>query len=302
MNFSVEAWLMFAGRLHPALVHFPIALILVAAVMEVFRFGRTQSSGAARACLAFGALGAISAAFSGWRYAIEGHGGSMPDELFQHRWGAIIVAVISSLSWLAGSLAGKKESGALLKCYRFGLLLCACLVGYVGYLGGQMVYKPGHLTDVFKAEGVSDHGSSEEHDAPLEVSDEEPEPEESTSEGMPTEGSSDSAQQVSAVDYGSQIQPILEANCYECHGPTGRAKAGMRLSEMAPLFEGDSEYWVMLPGDSAGSYLVELISLPAESEDVMPPMRDGKPSEVLSKGDIALVSRWIDEGAKFDGE
>lgn len=315
MNINSDTLLMLAGRLHIPLVHFPIALILVAAWMEFFRFKREGASPSARACLAFGALGAIAAAFSGWWFAIEGHGASKPDILFQHRWGGVSVAVLASLTWIVGSLAGKRPAGVMLRIYRLGLLVSAGLVGYVGSLGGDMAWGPTHFSEVFQEQTVSEGADSHEADSHEDAAQEDaPALELQGSDGAVGGPGGESQETVPApaaealpvldpapalVSYAQQIQPILEANCYECHGPTGRAKAGMRLSSRPELFEGDSEFWVMQPGDGAGSELIRLVSLGPDSEDVMPPMRDGKPSKVLTPEQISLLTLWIDQGASF---
>ena len=326
MNINSDTLLMLVGRLHMPLVHFPIALILVAAVMEFFQFKREGASPSARACLAFGALGAIVAAISGWWFAIEGHGASKPDTLFQHRWGGVSVAVLASLTWLVGSLARSRPDGVMMRIYRLGLLVSAALVGYVGSLGGDMAWGQNHFSEVFqeKTEAKGGQASGEDsHEADSHEADsheaepvvQEPQDTETSNgpavESNPAAGAQDALLTPAAGDlapiekpatkisYATHIQPIFEANCYECHGPSGRAKAGMRLSSRPELFEGDSEYWVMQPGDGAGSELIRLISLAADDEDVMPPMRDGKPAKVLTPEQISLLTLWIDQGAAF---
>jgi uncharacterized membrane protein len=61
-------WLETLGRLHVVLVHFPIALLLVAGIIEIWRAIRRKDapSPAAAVCLGFGALWAALASASGW--------------------------------------------------------------------------------------------------------------------------------------------------------------------------------------------------------------------------------------------
>lgn len=57
------------GRFHPAVIHFPIALLTVAAFLAVFGFGNAYTDKAAVYCLVLGTLGSIVAAASGWGFA-----------------------------------------------------------------------------------------------------------------------------------------------------------------------------------------------------------------------------------------
>src|SRR3954467_7014562 len=75
----------FAGVFHPAVVHFPIALLTVAALMETLAIvrGRSVKSAAisqtALTCLFLGAAGAVLAATLGWANA-SAEGGSVSDD------------------------------------------------------------------------------------------------------------------------------------------------------------------------------------------------------------------------------
>ena len=52
---GLHNWWLFAGKLHPVVVHFPIALLIVAAILEFVRLRRGESrpSRVAVACLVF---------------------------------------------------------------------------------------------------------------------------------------------------------------------------------------------------------------------------------------------------------
>jgi len=52
----------FLGEVHPLVVHFPIALLLAAALAQLFVYGGKPWEGAVRYCLYLGALGAVVAA------------------------------------------------------------------------------------------------------------------------------------------------------------------------------------------------------------------------------------------------
>src|SRR5438477_6399418 len=98
------------------------------------------------------------------------------------------------------------------------------------------------------------------------------------------------------VDYSRDIRPILANNCLLCHGPDGKArKADLRLDTRegaVALREGKA---AIVPGKLDQSELVRRITT-ADREDVMPPTKSGKK---LSKDQIDLLKRWIEQGAPY---
>ncbi len=91
------------------------------------------------------------------------------------------------------------------------------------------------------------------------------------------------------VSWHRGILPLLKVNCVSCHKP-GKAKGGLDLSTYAALMAGGKSGASVKPGDAAGSSLVEEI---CGEEPSMP--KDGEP---LTAAEVALISRWITEGAK----
>jgi len=96
------------------------------------------------------------------------------------------------------------------------------------------------------------------------------------------------------VDFAEQIRPIFKAKCYSCHGPDA-AEGGLRLDLKQAALDGGDDGPVIVPGKSIESKLLHLV---AELEEGarMPPVDEGTP---LSKDEIALVRKWIDDGAKW---
>jgi len=98
-----------------------------------------------------------------------------------------------------------------------------------------------------------------------------------------------------AVSFSRDIAPILAKNCLACHG-TDDPKSGFQLHTYEHLLQaGESELASITPGDLDDSYLYYLVS--EEDPDVRMP-KDGEP---LPSEQLALVRRWIRQGAKFDG-
>ncbi len=103
------------------------------------------------------------------------------------------------------------------------------------------------------------------------------------------------AEKPKAISYHAAVLPILQANCQGCHQP---AKAGGKLDLTVfknALAGGESGSAAIVPGKPDDSYLLEQIT-PDDKGDAAMPLE--KPP--LSKGDIALIRRWIEEGAKDD--
>lgn len=93
------------------------------------------------------------------------------------------------------------------------------------------------------------------------------------------------------IEFNRDIRPILTSHCTECHG--GVTQAGdvsfIYAEKVLP-----PEGWVVEPGDPDASVLFERISA-TDPEDRMPPA-DHAP---LSERQIALVRRWIEQGAEW---
>ncbi len=107
------------------------------------------------------------------------------------------------------------------------------------------------------------------------------------------------------ISFNQHIQPILSANCYHCHGPD----SGTRLPKEEP-YRLDKEADALavrkngksniIKGDPDNSYLVQLMES-KDPEKVMPLHPSKSPhGKVMDPADIALVRRWVKEGAVFE--
>ena len=94
------------------------------------------------------------------------------------------------------------------------------------------------------------------------------------------------------VDFTRDIQPILQSQCYECHGPE-KARGRLRLDRRAAALEGGATGAAVIPGNSEGSLLIRRV-LGLDDEERMP--KDG---DALPEAQIALLRAWIDQGATW---
>ncbi len=96
----------------------------------------------------------------------------------------------------------------------------------------------------------------------------------------------------SAVDFARDIQPILQAKCYECHGPK-KTKAKLRLDSQTGIVKGGESGAIIVAGKSEHSLIVRRV-LGLDGDDRMP--KDG---DALPPAQVALLRAWIDQGASW---
>ncbi len=308
---DAEAWLHLLGRLHVVAVHFPIALVIVGALIEVFRLPRRKEeaprkwrpSGGALACVVIGALMGGVVAWAGWVYAAEIGAGK---EVDLHRWLGIGAAGAAGLAAVVGLVAWAAPDRARLAGYRFLALVAAVAVGFAGHFGGGLVHGDGHLTGPLRvALGLAaaeptteqaaapDAGAAARSEPPVPPTP----PPASAPAGAPVEAAADPAVEApvdpapAVPDPASapesitfaHVAPILESACFRCHGRE-RQRGRLRLDTEDGLFS------VIARGDAGASELHRRISLPADDRARMP-KGDADP---LTPEQIALIGAWIE--------
>jgi uncharacterized membrane protein len=143
---TAETLVKYLGRFHPIVVHFPIAFIFGTILLEVLGSynGSKSFASLSRVLLIMGVLGAVIAIPLGFAAIAEYGEDSL---IYAHKW----VALGSFLTMLvAASIREAVERKYLrerwLVGYRIFLLLTTLLIGWAGYLGGEMVHGVGHLS------------------------------------------------------------------------------------------------------------------------------------------------------------
>lgn len=99
------------------------------------------------------------------------------------------------------------------------------------------------------------------------------------------------------VAFTEQIKPLLERSCVGCHAggrPAGLLRVDLRE---ALLKGGESGTAAVVPGQSVRSLLIEYVSDRSEAE--MPPRATRDKFPALSKEEVTLLRRWIDQGAEW---
>jgi uncharacterized membrane protein len=259
----------FFGRFHPATVHFPVALLMVATALEAWQILRRKPglSPATLPCIILGLATALVATLMGWANA----SGRKPDEVLEaHRWAGVWTTVVALVATVLTAMARSKQ-GALLHAARAALLAGTALVGFAGHLGGKLVFgdeyyksgAPPWMRSVFWPEKKE----------------------------MDPDGTKPPLQITGKVDFARDIAPILEASCVKCHFP-GKVKGKLRLDTKALAMKGGENGKVIVPGDPAKSPLYTALLLGPDDEGHMPDKADPLP-----KSQIEAIRRWIEEGA-----
>ena len=260
------------GRLHPLLVHLPLGLVFAAFAVEVTRLIQRRPTVSAFTPIALGlaALGAVAASGTGWFFA-ESEASS--DSLFWHRWLGISASIVLiALAWLAARATRSSGEGTqITPIVRSVLLASALLVGWVGHLGGDMVWGENYvlqpIVKAWRGTPVNDDTGAKE-------------------------GAGSGTEPDKLAYYTSNVLPILQDRCYQCHG-NGKHKGSLSMDVRSSLVSRDSRgSWIVQAGDPAHSLMIERCMLPAEDDDAMPPKGDR-----LKASQLEVLRTWIAAGA-----
>jgi hypothetical protein len=102
---------------------------------------------------------------------------------------------------------------------------------------------------------------------------------------------------VQPVDFNRDIRPILSDQCFTCHGPDEKTRmVNLRLDTREGAFARKGEAAYIVPGKPGDSLLYQRISHEKKALR-MPPATTGRE---LSAQQVALIRRWIEEGAKWE--
>src|SRR5438128_2429556 len=90
------------------------------------------------------------------------------------------------------------------------------------------------------------------------------------------------------LNFETYVRPILKANCFECHGEGKKLKGSLDLRLQHYLVKGGKSGPALAPGRPADSAILQRVK-----SGEMPP---GK--KKLTKDEIAILERWIQDGAR----
>lgn len=95
------------------------------------------------------------------------------------------------------------------------------------------------------------------------------------------------------VDFSADIKPILNKNCISCHGGVKKNGGFSLLFEEEAFVNTESGEPAIIRGDASGSEMIRRLT----SDD--PELRMPYEKPKLSEEEIDLLTRWVDQGAKW---
>ncbi|MBL7817189.1 MAG: chitobiase/beta-hexosaminidase C-terminal domain-containing protein [Saprospiraceae bacterium] len=258
---AVPIGLQFVGRMHPLLLHFPIVLLVLAAVWEVFlskKLGNTEggqpitNNEIGDWILLSAALTAVLSALMGLFLSQEE--GYKAEAIFWHKWTGVAVAFLSFV-WYSFRQTARQAKG--LRALASVSSLAA--VVWAGHQGANITHGESFLTAPFQTKNEEKQVSADE-----------------------------------AVIFTDLVKPILEKKCMSCHN-TQKAKGDLIMETQEQLLRGgkNGKLWDLAAADLG--LMMQRVHLPLDEKKHMPPA--GKPQ--LTTEETAILFHWLKNGASF---
>ncbi|MEO6723451.1 MAG: DUF1549 domain-containing protein [Ferruginibacter sp.] len=268
----------FLGHLHPLAVHFPVGLLLFAAILELFTVKNFHSKlrPGINVLVLAGALSAMIAAVLGLLQARTGDYGK--DALTIHQWTGIGTAVLTVFCLFILRRTKKNTNAALIKTYRTTIFSTAIAISVAGHFGASLTHGSDYLSETlpwskdYNPAFVSniDVASLQNDSAKLSKNEER--------------------------ELNIQVRAILAHNCYKCHG-SDKVKGELRLDRKDMVFKGGEHGVVIVPGDALGSEMIKRITLPIGHKKAMP-----SKEKRLSEAEVSIIKLWIQKGAPWPAQ
>ena len=102
-----------------------------------------------------------------------------------------------------------------------------------------------------------------------------------------------SCEQNKQIDFNAEIKPIINKKCISCHGGVKKTAGFSLLFEKEALGDTDEGSPAIIPGDSKNSRLIQRL------HETDPELRMPYQKPRLSQNEIDLLTKWIDQGAKW---
>ncbi len=271
---SVPKLFLFLGRFHPTLLHLPVALLLLALLLELIRLTGPRRlvpdiPGAIVDLVVWlAALSGFGTAVAGWLLAHEG--GYDPDLLDRHLWSGVATAIGAFACVSLRSLARARPDQGVLRGLGTATLIGTCgAMVFAAHAGGSLTHGEDYLTEHAPAPIRRLLG--------LHV------PRDRSREPLTTIAEREA--------FDGVVLRILEDHCTSCHNP-GKLKGQLRLDTHGGILAGGQSGPTVLAGHPESSELVRRVRLPLDDRKHMPP----KGKAPLTDDEVAVLAWWIEAG------
>ncbi len=262
--------LLFFGRFHILLVHLPIALLLLAAIMEIFsRFRSFDYLGqSVTFVLTLAAISSVISVLAG--FMLSTGGGYNESLLNSHKWWGIGFTVFTfiALGFKIFTISNLKLSEFI---YSTALFIAVVSLFAASHFGGSLTHGQNYLTAYMP--GTIKNLLFINTDEEIYVIDNIEE----------------------ATIFADLVFPIFNDRCISCHNPD-RIEGELRLDTFDQLIRGGESGPVIVSSSPAESDLFRRIIAPRNDDGRMPP-GNRRP---LTEHQVAIIQWWITEGAHPD--
>ncbi|SFH25651.1 FN3 associated domain-containing protein [Pedobacter insulae] len=232
-SISIPMWLQVAGRMHPMLLHFPLVLMVLYAVILICFYAKYRGdedfTSFIDALLLAAALTAALTAVIGLLLSKEA--GYDPASLAWHKWSGTAVSILALLWYIFRKALHSKKLLALSVA-----VIAVGLVTFAGHQGASITHGDDFLTGPLRLE---------DRLIAIDLAD--------------------------AEVYTHMVKPILQAKCIGCHNNT-KAKGGLVMDTEAQLLKGGKSgvLWDLSEPDLG--LMLRRVHLPVEDKKHMPPV------------------------------
>ena len=227
----IPEWLQPLGRMHPLLLHFPIVLLLVSLVMELFRtkikeenqeFFQLITNRILLSGIVLAAVTVIMGIFLSVEDSYEGG-----DVLSWHKWSGVSIVFLASLIYISKGSNWYRDTIA-----KAGAIILAFTIVLAGHFGSVLTHGENFVLEPITKEPV----------VPIEQ----------------------------AMVYDHVIQPIFQEKCVSCHSAE-KLKGNLNLTDSISVMKGGKSGKLYVAGDPKVSLILERIHMPMTEKKHMPP-------------------------------
>ena len=262
----------FFGRLHPLIVHFPIALLIIASFLELLSLKKKnlEMRSAINVLLMVGAVSAIAAAIFG--LFLKEQNDYSGNALFIHQWSGIATAVLSAATlWLHRKVTA--QNLIQINTYRTLLIVTVVSVSVAGHYGASLTHGSDFLTSALP-------WNSEFKNSDFDV------------KNFANAGNT-ALDEKQIADLNLEVRSIFAHNCYKCHSAE-KIKGELRLDKKVFVMKGGESGDVISAGYPEKSEMIRRLELPRDDEESMPPK-----GKTLTEKEIETLRFWIKMGAPW---